>query len=242
MNKTALVTGAAKRIGRVLTEYLAENGWNVIIHFNSSQGEAIELGRLLQKRYPGQRFTTVEANLGNLTEVESLIPRLVSETGEFQLLVNNASMFDRGYIGETGRQLYTEQMDVNLRAPFFLMRDFAKFCKQGNIINFTDTRITTNKSDYAAYSLSKKALWEITKMAAVEFAPRIRVNAIAPGLTLAPEGEDEDYLWKLSGNIPMKEPVGLEPILKSVEYILKNNYLTGQLLFADGGENLGRNA
>ncbi len=242
MVKTALITGASKRIGRVLTEHLAENGWNIIIHYNTSESDATKLCGLLKKRYPSQEFIPMEANLANIGDVESLIPQIISQRGEFQLLINNASLFDSGYIKETSHQLFAEQMDVNLRAPFFLMRDFAKFCKQGNIINFTDTRITTNKSNYAAYSLSKKALWEITKMAAVEFAPRIRVNAIAPGLTLAPEGEDEDYLWKLSGNIPMKEPVGLEPILKSVEYILKNNYLTGQLLFADGGENLGTNA
>lgn len=241
MNKTALITGASKRIGRVLAENLAENGWNVIIHYNFSDAEALELSRLLKERFPDQGFWTVEANLANMSEVESLIPQLVSEIGEFQLLINNASVFDSGYIKETDHQLYAEQMDVNLRAPFFLMRDFALLCKRGNIINFTDTRITTNKSNYAAYSLSKKALWEATKMAAVEFAPDIRVNAIAPGVTLAPEEKNDEYLWELAKNIPMKEPVGLEPVLKSMEYILNNHHLTGQLLFADGGENLGQN-
>jgi NAD(P)-dependent dehydrogenase (short-subunit alcohol dehydrogenase family) len=78
-------------------------------------------------------------------------------------------------------------------------------------------------------------------MAALEFAPGIRVNAIAPGVTLAPEDEDENYLQNLAKGIPMKRPGGLEPILKSMDYILQNNYLTGQLLFADGGENLGTN-
>lgn len=241
MNKTALITGASKRIGRVLAENLAENGWNVIIHYNFSDAEALELSRLLKERFPDQGFWTVEANLANMSEVESLIPQLVSEIGEFQLLINNASVFDSGYIKETEHLLYAEQMDVNLRAPFFLMRDFALLCKRGNIINFTDTRITTNKSNYAAYSLSKKALWEATKMAAVEFAPDIRVNAIAPGVTLAPEEKNDEYLWELAKNIPMKEPVGLEPVLKSMEYILNNHHLTGQLLFADGGENLGQN-
>jgi NAD(P)-dependent dehydrogenase (short-subunit alcohol dehydrogenase family) len=108
------------------------------------------------------------------------------------------------------------------------------------IINFTDTRIVNNKSNYAAYSLSKKALWEMTKMTALELAPHIRVNAIAPGLTLSPEGKGNDYLWKLAANIAMKRPGGLYPILKSLDYILDNDYLTGQLLFCDGGENLGQ--
>lgn len=238
MNKTALVTGASKRIGRVITEYLAEKGWNVIIHYNTSETEANELSRLLNEKYPGQEFITLEANLASISGVEALVPRIISTRGSFELLVNNASLFDKGYIKDTSYALFLDQMDVNLRAPFFLIRDFAEHCSKGNIINLVDTRITTNKPDYAAYSLSKKGLWELTKMAAVEFAPDIRVNAIAPGLTLAPEGKSEDYLWKLAGNIPMKEPVGLDPIVKSMDYILNNEYLTGQLLFADGGENL----
>jgi pteridine reductase len=98
-----------------------------------------------------------------------------------------------------------------------------------------------NKSDYSAYSLSKKGLWEITKMAALEFAPDIRVNAIAPGVALPPEGKDESYLTKLAENTPMKMPGGVEPILKSIDFILENEHLTGQLLFTDGGENLGKN-
>jgi NAD(P)-dependent dehydrogenase (short-subunit alcohol dehydrogenase family) len=121
------------------------------------------------------------------------------------------------------------------------MRDFASHCKRGNIINFVDTRITNNKSNFAAYSLSKKGLWEATKMAALEFAPAIRVNAIAPGVTLAPEDRDENYLLNLAQLIPMKRPGGIEPIIKSFDYILENQHLTGQLLFADGGENLGQN-
>ena len=104
-----------------------------------------------------------------------------------------------------------------------------------------DTRITSNKSNFAAYSLSKKALWEFTKMAALELSPKIRINAIAPGVTLPPEDEDENYLNNLAQNIPMKKPGGIEPILQSVDFILENNHLTGQLLFADGGENLGQN-
>ena len=102
-----------------------------------------------------------------------------------------------------------------------------------------DTRITTNKSNYAAYTVTKKALWELTKMAALEFAPGIRVNAIAPGATLAPIGKGEEYLNNLAKKIPMQKPGGFDPILKSLDYILANSHLTGQLMFADGGENLG---
>ncbi len=242
MNKTALITGASKRIGRALTEHLAEKGWNIIIHYNNSQKPAEELAQLLKSRYPTQQFLPVKANLKSLNEVEDLIPKLISSNGKFQLLINNASIFNPGYIADTQADLFEVHLDVNLKAPFFLMQSFASACKSGNIINFVDTRITTSKTNFAAYSLSKKALWEATKMAALEFAPKMRVNAIAPGVTLAPEGEDETYLEKLAKDIPMKEPGGIQPILKSIDFILENDHLTGQLLFADGGENLGKNA
>jgi len=241
MNKTALITGASKRVGKSLAEHLASEGWNIIIHFNSSGNPAEELENSLRQKYPQQKFARVKANLSRESEVEKLIPLVVPEFGRFDLLINNASVFNPGYLKETDTKLFDSQMNVNLKAPFLLMRDFAALCKKGNIINFVDTRIIANKSNFAAYSLSKKGLWELTKMAALEFAPEIRVNAIAPGVTLPPEDKDEDYLWNLAKNIPMKKPGGLVPILKSLDFILENEHLTGQLLFADGGENLGQN-
>jgi pteridine reductase len=242
MNNTALITGASKRVGKALAEHLAAKGWNIVIHFNSSEKPAKELENQLRQKYPEQKFTRIKANLSGESEVERLIPLVVSEFGTFDLLVNNASVFNSGYISETSPELFNSQINVNLKAPFILIREFANHNKKGNIINFVDTRITTNKSNFAAYSLSKKGLWELTKMAALEFAPEIRVNAIAPGVTLTPEDKDEKYLWNLAKNIPMKKPGGLEPILKSLDFILENDHLTGQLLFADGGENLGQNA
>lgn len=242
MKQTALITGGSKRIGKAIAEHLAEKGWNIAVHFNSSEKLAEAFIHELSSNYPQQKFRAFKANLSNIQEVFQLIPKVLEEFSEIQLLVNNASVFDPAYLKETTIELFDEQMNVNMKAPFFLMRDFEILCKSGGIINFVDTRVTSNKSNFAAYSLSKKGLWELTKMAALEFAPAIRVNAIAPGVTLAPEDKDDNYLQKLAQNIPMKKPGGLEPILKSIDYILENNHLTGQLIFADGGENLGQNA
>jgi len=157
------------------------------------------------------------------------------------LLVNNASVFEPSSLKETSLELLQQQMTVNFQSPFLLCRDLANACEKSLIINFVDTRITNNRSNFAAYSISKKALWELTKMAALELAPNIRVNAIAPGVSLPPEGKDEKYLWNLAKDIPMQKPGGLEPILRSLDFIIANDHLTGQLLFADGGENLGKN-
>ncbi|WP_297089250.1 SDR family NAD(P)-dependent oxidoreductase [uncultured Draconibacterium sp.] len=241
MKQTALITGASKRIGRSLTEHLAEKGWNVVVHYNSSAKGADELVKELSDKYPNQQFSAVQANLAHPDEVVGLIPQLAANNIIVDLLVNNASVFDRGYLKGTSLELFNSQMDVNLKAPFFLIRDFSNYFKTGNIINFVDTRVTVNASNFAAYSISKKGLWDLTKMAALELAPDIRVNAIAPGVTLPPEDEDENYLEKLAQGIPMKKPGGVDPILKSLDYILENDHLTGQLLFADGGENLGKN-
>lgn len=239
MAKTALITGAAKRIGKALSEHLAQQGWNIAIHCNASDTEAIVLREALAQTYPNQRFTVFRADLNRTEDIEALIPQVVQELGNLRLLINNASVFDPAYLLETTTEFLDHQMNVNFRAPFMLTRNFAQQVKQGLIVNVTDTRIVTNQSNFAAYSISKKALWEMTKMAALEFGPEIRVNAIAPGLTLPPEGKGTDYLLNLAGQIAMKRPGGVDPILKSLDYILNNDYLTGQLLFCDGGENLG---
>lgn len=240
MNKTALITGASKRIGKSISQHLAKQGWSIFIHYNASAGGAQKLTNELSKQFPKQKFVAVKANLFHINEVKSLISEVVSKYGKFNLLINNASVFNKGLFSETTSDLFDLHINVNFKAPFFLISEFAKNCQRGNVINFVDTRITTNRSDYAAYSLSKKALWELTKMTAFELSPAIRVNAIAPGVTLAPKEKDDSYLENLAQKIPMKRPGGVEPILKSIDYILSNGYVTGQLLFADGGENIGK--
>lgn len=239
MNKTAFITGAARRVGKAMAQHLASQGWNVAIHYNTSELDAKLFCDELNNAYPKQQFELFRADLSVPEEVELLIPQVIQKMTSLDLLINNASVFEPAKLGETTTGFLDRQMNVNFRAPFILTRNFAHLLKSGVIVNFVDTRIVTNQSNFTAYSISKKALWELTKMSALEFGPDIRVNAIAPGLTLPPEEKGEDYLLKLAEKIAMKRPGGLEPILKSLDYILNNDYLTGQLLFCDGGENLG---
>jgi len=234
--KTALITGAAKRIGKELALHLAKSSWNLAIHYNSSKADAMALRDYLKAIYPKQVFKVFCCDLSD--KPESLISEVKKEFGQIDLLVNNASVYSPSSIKETSVDLLNEQMNVNFKAPFILMRDFDNLCKEGLIVNFLDTRITKFSSDYAAYSLSKVALSHLTQMGALEFGPNIRVNGIAPGSTLAPLGADSNYLELKAANTPMKEAGGIQPILKSLDYILDNKYLTGQILYCDGGEQL----
>jgi len=240
MAKTALITGASKRVGKAMVIHLASQGWNIAIHYNSSETEAQLFQQELAVKFQAQQFGIFGADLNNASEVEKLIPEVMKTMPDLDLLINNASLFEPALLGKTSTEFLDRQMNVNFKAPFILTRNFAQTFKSGVIVNIVDTRIVTNKSGFAAYSISKKALWELTKMAALEFGPGIRVNAIAPGLTLPPIDKGEDYLLKLAEKIAMKRTGGLDPIMKSLDYILNNDYLTGQLLFCDGGENLGQ--
>ena len=239
MQKIALITGSALRIGKAMAIHLAGKGWDIAIHYNRSEKPARILSEELSGTFPDQKFIVAGADLSSSHATRNLLPAVIEQLGTPSLLINNASVFEPASIKKTSAEFFDEQMNVNFRAPFILTRDFANLCGQGSIVNFVDTRITANKSNFAAYTLSKKALWEFTKMAAFELGPSIRVNAIAPGLTLAPVEKGEDYLRDLARHIPMKRPGGLEPILRSLDFIIDNDYLTGQILFCDGGENIG---
>jgi len=236
--KTALITGAAKRIGREMALHLAKQSWNLALHYNCSEKEAESLREYLKALYPQQEFNVFACELSDETELEKLMLRVFKVCGSIDLLINNASVFDPGLIRKTDLSLFNHQMDVNLKAPFILMRDYARICKQGLIVNFLDTRITKFSSTYAAYSLSKVALAHLTQMGALELGPEIRVNGIAPGPVLPPLNGEPDYLEVKAAQTPMKLPGGVQPILKSLDYILESNFLTGQILYCDGGEQL----
>ncbi|MGZ2368202.1 SDR family NAD(P)-dependent oxidoreductase [Ancylomarina sp. YFZ004] len=236
--KTALITGSAKRIGKELALHLAKQSWNLALHYNTSKGEAMALRDYLKAIYPKQVFKVFCCNLSDEIACESLISEVNKEFGQIDLLINNASVFDPALIKGTSIALFNDQVNINFKAPFILMRDYANICKKGVILNFLDTRISKHAPDFAAYSLSKVALSHLTQMAALEFGPDIRVNGIAPGSTIAPLNADENYLEDRAASTPMNVPGGIQPILKSLDYILDNNFLTGQILFCDGGEQL----
>ena len=238
MRNVALITGAGRRIGKSLAQFLAERGWDIAIHVNRLRQEGNEAVAGFREQFPLQKFESFQTDLSFIEQAETLIHKVNGKMGKVSLLINCASVFLPGTISGTSTGLFDLNFNVNLRAPFILTREFAQQTETGLIVNMADTRITKNFSEHAAYTLSKKALWELTKMAALEFAPRIRVNAIAPGIAIPPKGKNENYLNKLAINTPMRKVAGIKPILSGLSYILENDSLTGQLFFCDSGEQL----
>ncbi len=238
MAGVALITGSAVRVGREMAFHLAEGGWTLAMHYNSSLKEGSILEVELESKYANQRFHLFKASLSSTKETKELIPNVINHFGQLDLLINNAAIFDPSSLRNTSAEMLDRYWQINCKAPFILINEFASLAEGGTVINIVDTRITKNDSGYFAYSLSKKALWELTKMAAVELAPGFRINGIAPGALLPPEGKDSEYLEKIASKTPLKTPVKMSSILKSVDYILENDSMTGQLLFCDGGAHL----
>ena len=238
MAKVALITGSAVRLGREIAYHLAKNGWDIALHYRTSNKDVADFEAELNAGFPDQRFYTFQADLGDIDQTQTLIKNVIKRFSQLDLLINSASIFEPSSFKETSADSLVRHTQVNLVSPFILMRDFANNVANGQIINIVDTRITKNKSNFLSYSLSKKSLWELTKMAALELAPQFRVNAIAPGAILAPAGKDEHYLEKVADLTPMKMPSGVISILKSIDYIIGNEDLTGQLIFCDGGAQL----
>lgn len=154
------------------------------------------------------------------------------------LLINNASIFQPSALGRAGLKDLDDHWAVNFRSPYILTCDFARLCKRGQIINILDTKITKFKTAYMGYLISKKSLGEFTKMSAVALAPNIRVNGISPGIILPPKDKGVEYLKKRAANIPLLRSGSVEYIVQAVNFLIDNEFVTGQNILVDGGEHL----
>jgi pteridine reductase len=239
----ALVTGGAVRLGRAIAVSLAEAGYDIALHYNLSESKAHSAAAEI--RDLGVRCDTLRCDLSDADSLKSLIANAKASFQNLNVLINSASTYEPGSIGETTEEQLARMWAVNFRAPFFLMKAFRESVERGSIVNVLDNKIAFNQYHYAAYLSSKKALADLTKMAALEFAPGIRVNGVAPGVTLPAATRTEEYLrWRRLG-IPLSEVGHPHHVCESVTYLLTNQFLTGQILFVDGGEGIdvvGRNA
>jgi len=238
MTKTVLITGAARRIGRAVALGLAENSWKVIIHYSNSGQAANELAQNINEK--GGNAVTLQANLADALETASLISRAMEIAGPLSALINNASVFERDEVTTLSDDSWDMHLNVNLKAPAILMRDFAKQAQAGsNIINIIDQRVWRLNPDFISYTVSKTGLWTLTQTFAQALAEQqIRVNGIGPGPTLANQRQNPEEFEKQTRLVPLGKGANPQDIIDGVRYILSAQAMTGQMIALDGGQHL----
>ncbi len=234
--KSALVTGAAKRIGRAIALELARQGVHIVLHYNQSAADVENAA--YEVRACGVNAWIVQADLNDLTQADALFATAKENAGILNILIHSASIFPQNRVTDFRRDEFFQNMTVNALAPLWLSRAFARQETEGVIINLLDTRILDYDADHAAYHLSKRLLFTLTKMLSLELAPAIRVNGVAPGLILPPPGEDESYLEQRKHTNPLHRTGHLPDLTEAVLFLLRSDFITGQVIYVDGGRHL----
>lgn len=245
----ALVTGAAVRLGRQIALELGEMGYDVAVHYGGSADAADEVVAAL--RGMGREAVALQADLSKEDAVAGLIPGAAQALGgPLTCLVNNASVFERDGFGDATRDSWDRHMDTNLRAPFRLIQDFAAQCPaalrdaegepiaQGAVVNLIDQRVRKLTPDFASYTISRAALWTLTRTAAQALAPDIRVNAIGPGPTLKSTNQSFEQFARQRAATVLGRGATPEDVAEAVRYLVRARAVTGQLICVDGGQHL----
>lgn len=227
--KTAIVTGGAKRIGAAMARALAEDGWHVLIHYNRSKAEAEALAAQMGNA------SVVGADLADPAAAEAIMAALEGLPPP-RLLVNNASRFVHDDISDFTPDGWAAHLDVNLRAPALLSRAFAARAGEGLIVNLLDAKLASPNPDFFSYTISKIALAGLTELGARAFAPRIRVNAIAPSVTMVSGPQSRANFEKVHGLNALGRGVDVAEIVGALRFIIATPSLTGQTILLDGGQ------
>jgi NAD(P)-dependent dehydrogenase (short-subunit alcohol dehydrogenase family) len=237
--RVALVTGAADRIGAAIARRLAADGWRVVVHYRSSSEQAGATVAAIVEA--GGIATAVAADLADRRQRAGLVAAAAAPFGPLTLLVNNASSFRRDSVADLDEALWDAHFAVHAEAPAFLARDFAAQLPDGaagNIVNIIDARVLDLSPAYFSYTLSKAVLWTMTRTLAQSLAPRIRVNAIAPGPAVPPPQVSQERHDRHLAELPLRRAAGPEGIAEGVMTLLALDSMTGQMLALDGGEHL----
>jgi NAD(P)-dependent dehydrogenase (short-subunit alcohol dehydrogenase family) len=237
--RNALITGAGKRIGRVIAEALAADGWGVCVHYHSSSGAAARVVAKIEEK--GGRAVAICADLADEAAVLDLVPAAGRALGRLSLLVNNASRFERDGALTATRESWDAHMETNLRAPFVLTQAFAGQVAGGqaaSVINIIDQRVWNPTPHFTSYTLSKAGLWTLTRTMAMALAPEIRVNAIGPGPTLPSSRQTAAEFERQWRAVPLARPVDPGEIAAAVRFILDAPSMTGQMIVIDSGQHL----
>jgi NAD(P)-dependent dehydrogenase (short-subunit alcohol dehydrogenase family) len=242
MSGGALVTGAGRRVGRALALALASAGLDVAVHHRGSVDEADEV--VAEVRAMGRKAVAVAADLTQPQDTVSLVARAADAIGPLALLVNNASLFEADRFGALDLALWDRHFQTNLRAPVLLAQAFAAQVPaaledgEAMILNIVDQRVLHPNPQFFSYTLSKSALYTATRTMAQALAPRIRVNAIGPGPTLASIHQDASTFAAEAQATPLGRPVSPQDICAAALYLLSARSVTGQMLAVDAGQHL----
>lgn len=238
--KVALVTGAARRIGAEIIRKLHKQGINIILHYNGSKDAANRLVDELN-HHRANSIISIPFNLTRIDQLESFKDSVLSHWGCIDILVNNASTFYPTPVDQITVQQWDELFDVNLKAPLFLSKVFAKTLNEqnGSIINIVDIHGDRPLKEHCIYSCAKAGLIMLTKSLARELSPNIRVNGIAPGAIMWPEFEDSDEVKnEIINRTALKRKGHPTDIADTAWFLIQSNYITGQIINVDGGRTL----
>ena len=233
MSPLALVTGAAHRLGKVFASTLARQGFDIALHYHRAEEEAVQAKAELESL--GSRVILAKADLTQPSEISSLVSALDS----LQVLVNSAAFMPGGNVDRLSLESWDTSLDLNLRAPFLLAQLASKKMTDGGlIVNITDVGAQKTWSRYPSYTVSKAALESLTRLLARALAPKIRVNAIAPGFVLQSNIVPVEEWERLIQRVPLKRLARPEEIASALEFLWQNEYITGQTIVVDGGYSL----
>ena len=237
--KKALVTGGAQRIGSSMVEFLANNGIDVAIQYNRSQKEVNNIKKKMINL--GAKFNAFHCDFSQDCNFDIFFEKVKKVHGSIDILINNASTFEFDTIKKTSYETFDKHINVNLKAPFFLSKSFVQqlLDKHGLIVNIIDQRVKNITPYFTSYTLSKSALYTMTKSLAVFLAPKIRVNGISPGPTLKSVNQTPKQFKDQISRTPMKRKVELDEINNALGYLIKNKSVTGEILTLDSGQSLG---
>ena len=233
-----IITGGATRIGAAIAKKLSGNKVEIVIHFNKSRTKAIALKKQLEKN--GTKIHLVKGNLNKQEDIKKIIKSSKKNLKYFDCLINNASMFENDKLENFSSESWNKHLNINLKAPAILTREFAKNVKgkNNNVINIIDQRVFKLTPFFFSYTLSKTGLYTLTKTSAMSLAPKIRVNGIAPGPTIKNKRQSKIHFKKQFLATPLKQQVNVNEIANAVDFFIKTSSITGQVISIDSGQSL----
>jgi len=239
IQRVALVTGGAARLGRAITLGLAEAGYDVFVHYRSSRADAEDVARAVESL--GRHCVLFQADLAEPATPAAVVEAARAAYGRLDLLVNSAASFDARALADVDARAWNEVMDLNVRAPHLLVRAAAPLlaASRGAVVNLLDLSAFQPWTEYAAHAVSKAALAHLTRVQARALAPDVRVNAVAPGAVLPPDDYPPERLEALRARTPLGRLGTPQDVVAAVVFLAQARFVTGQILAVDGGRSLG---